>query len=182
MGLDMYLYAEKYVSSSDTFDKEHPIMFKDIKKIAGLEQLPTPDFANILVKQLVGYWRKANAIHGWFINNVANGVDECQEIHLNREQLETLRSDCIKALANPDREYQIENNKVFYLLCDYLNSLDQKITVDTYENPLKPSAGFFFGSNDLGDYYYSQLEYTVDLITTLLENSDQLEFIYRASW
>jgi hypothetical protein len=82
MGLDMYLYAEKYVGSSDTFDKEHPTMFKDIKKIAGLEQLPTPDFANILIKQLVGYWRKANAIHGWFINNVADGVDECQEIHL----------------------------------------------------------------------------------------------------
>ena len=67
-------------------------------------------------------------------------------------------------------------------MCDYLNTLDQKITVDNYENPLKPSAGFFFGSDDLGDYYYSQLEYTVDLITTLLEQSDQLEFLYRASW
>lgn len=182
MGLDMYLYAEKYVSSSDTFDKEHPNMFNKIKQIAGFEKLPTPDFSNILVKQLVGYWRKANAIHGWFINTIASGVDECQEIHLSREQLETLRDDCIKALANPSREYKVENPKVFYQLCDYLNSLETELTPETFENPLPPVEGFFFGGNELTEYYYNQLEYTVDLITTLLEQSNELEFMYRASW
>ena len=25
----------------------------------------------------VGYWRKANAIHGWFVRNVQNGKDDC---------------------------------------------------------------------------------------------------------
>jgi hypothetical protein len=174
MGLDMYLRAKNYLWGSA---EEDVAKAKQIAEILGFDlEVKEVTFRGM-------YWRKANAIHGWFINNVAEkGVDDCQEMNLSREQLETLRSDCIKALANPDRQYQIENNKVFYLLCDYLNSLDQKITVDNYENPLEPSAGFFFGSDDLGDYYYSQLEYTIDLITTLLEQSDQLEFIYRASW
>jgi hypothetical protein len=182
MGLDMYLSANKYVSASDYFDKDHPIMFNEILKTAKLEHLPATEFGSLIVKKNVGYWRKANAIHGWFVDNVADGVDNCQELHVGKEQLESLRSDCIKALANPDRKYEITSNKVFYLLCDYLNSLDQELTPDTYENPVKPTDGFFFGDSDLDDYYYEQLEYTIDLISSLLELPDELSFTYVASW
>ena len=133
------------------------------------------------VKQKVGYWRKANAIHNWVVSNCANGEDNCQEVHLSRDQLESLRNDCVIALANPDRKYEITNNKVFYLLCDYLNSLNQKLNADQYENPVQPAEGFFFGDTELDDFYYWQLEYTIDLITSLLEHAD-LEFSYRASW
>ena len=182
MGLDMYMYANKFVGSSDFMDKDHPSIFNEINKLSKLEQLPNPEFSSMNVRKTVGYWRKANAINGWIVSNCANGEDNCQEIHLNRDQLESLRNDCIVALANPDRKYEITNNKVFYLLCDYLNSLNQELDPDQYESPVQPAEGFFFGDTELDDFYYWQLEYTIDLITSLLEHSDELEFSYQASW
>lgn len=174
MGLDMYLYANKYINDENV---------DQIKKLAGTNNIPNPHITkSINVRQLVGYWRKVNAVHGWFIDRIASGVDECQEIYVSREQLENLRHDCIVALANPDRDYQIENQKVFYQLCDYLNKLETPIDPATYENPVPPVDGFFFGSNELTEYYYSQLEYTIDLITNLLELDDDFSFEYQASW
>ena len=174
----MYLYAEKYMGGNT----DKPELYAEIKNLAGLKDLPTPDFSNVVVKSMVGYWRKANAIHGWIVDRCGKGVDECQTIYLSDEDLLNLRNDCIKALANPSREYQIENNKVFYQLCDYLNKLEQPITVENYENPLQPVEGFFFGGNELSDYYFYQLEYTIDLITSLLESDQELNFTYQASW
>lgn len=174
MGLDMYLYAEKYVDNKNV---------NKLKELAGTNILPNPERTeSINIRQLVGYWRKVNAVHGWFVKHVANDVDDCQELYLSKEQLEQLRSDCIVALANPDREYEIENKKVFYQLCDYLNKLETPINLTTYENPIPPTEGFFFGNNELSKYYFSQLEYTIDLITSLLELDDNYSFHYRASW
>ena len=65
MGLDMYLYAEKYMGNDETNS------YAEIKNLAGLKDLPTPDFSNVIVKSMVGYWRKANAIHGWILISVA---------------------------------------------------------------------------------------------------------------
>ena len=35
----------------------------------------------------VGYWRKANQIHKWFVDNVQDGVDDCGEYKVTKEQL-----------------------------------------------------------------------------------------------
>jgi hypothetical protein len=173
MGLDMYLYANKYIYEKNV---------DQIKELAETNNLPNPKLSSsIHVRQLVGYWRKANAIHGWFVG-LANDVDECQEVYVSKEQLEQLRHDCIVALANPDRNYEIENQKVFYQLCDYLNKLENPIDPTTYENPVPPVDGFFFGGSELSDYYFEQLEYTIDLITDLLELDDDFSFHYQASW
>ena len=174
MGLDMYLYANKYLNNENV---------DQIKKLAGTNNLPNQNGTeSIYIRQLVGYWRKVNAVHGWFINKIASGVDECQELYISREQLEQLRQDCIVALANPERNYEIENQKVFYQLCDYLNKLETPINLANYNNPVPPVEGFFFGGNELSDYYFSQLEYTIDLITNLLELDDDFSFHYQASW
>jgi len=47
----------------------------------------------------LGYWRKANAIHAWFVKNVQNGIDECQEANVTREQLTELKSLCERVIA-----------------------------------------------------------------------------------
>jgi hypothetical protein len=91
MGLDMYLYAEKYMGGNT----DKPELYAEIKNLAGLKDLPTPDFSNVVVKSMVGYWRKANAIHGWIVDKCGKGVDECQTIYLSDEDLLNLRNDCI---------------------------------------------------------------------------------------
>jgi len=35
----------------------------------------------------VGYWRKFNALHAWFVDNVQGGVDECQSTIVTKKQL-----------------------------------------------------------------------------------------------
>ena len=43
------------------------------------------------------YWRKANAIHNWFVVNCQKGVDECQRTYIERSQLVELKDACDKA-------------------------------------------------------------------------------------
>ena len=46
----------------------------------------------------VAYWRKANQIHKWFVDNVCDGEDECNPHDVSLEQLTELRDLCMKVL------------------------------------------------------------------------------------
>jgi cysteine desulfurase len=46
------------------------------------------------------YWRKANQIHAWFVQNVQEGVDECERHWVPREKLVELRDLCLDVLEN----------------------------------------------------------------------------------
>jgi len=61
MGLDMYLYAKRHLRDYVPEDKK----IKD--EIA--DQLPDPFKGVQEIKVEIAYWRKANAIHKWFVNN-----------------------------------------------------------------------------------------------------------------
>ena len=55
-------------------------------------------------------------------------------------------------------------------------------TLTAVADPLEPTAGFFFGSTAKDEYYYRDLESTVDIINALLANDDRLDYYYQASW
>ena len=81
MGLDMYLTAKRYIYD---FDDEGTALRDALKDLSvnGME-----------VKELsyrAGYWRKANHIHKWFVDNVQDGVDNCAEYLVSVEDLEKL--------------------------------------------------------------------------------------------
>jgi hypothetical protein len=110
----------------------------------------------------VGYWRKANAIHGWFTNNLAGGVDECQEIYVSRLALSDLRNAC-KAVMSVSA------------------GVSKQDVAD--EVGLMPTEGFFFGGYELDEYYDNDLTYTIKMIDYLLKNTkESQDFIYQASW
>ena len=103
MGLDMYLVGKRYLSGFDEADKKVAEavgeMFSELKNIPGRFGTVSP------VKQVeaeVGYWRKANAVHDWFVKNVQDGEDDCKSYYVSREKLEELRSLCQRVLD--DRE------------------------------------------------------------------------------
>lgn len=104
------------------------------------------------------YWRKANAVHNWFVQYVQNGEDECKPHVVTREQLEDLIEDCMLVLSNRDDE-------------------------DIAEQVLPTSSGFFFGSTVYDEFYYSDISYTVDKLKEVLEKySEDYEFVYQSSW
>ena len=155
MGLDMYLKAKIFTNGyswSDESDKETYNAIVDAvggKWIADMES-PTAE-----VSITAGYWRKANAIHGWFVKNVQKNIDECFEHYVSREQLLELQKACQTVLANPDKAMEL----------------------------LPPYEGFFFGTYGLDDYYWSYIRETEALIGALLKKADnKWEFSYRSSW
>ncbi len=104
----------------------------------------------------VAYWRKANAIHGWIINN-ASVVDDCTPIHVSKMDLVQLRDDCQKVLDEGTQETALEL--------------------------LPPASGFFFGSTEIDDWYWQNIKETVEKLNTIIEeSSDDTEFEYHASW
>lgn len=56
------------------------------------------------VRVVAETWRKANSIHQWFVKNVQDNHDDCQEYHVNLKQLGKLVSDCDAALSSSHTE------------------------------------------------------------------------------
>ena len=106
------------------------------------------------------YWRKANAIHRWFVENVQNNEDECKPHVVTREQLEDLLEDSMLVLSNRD-------------------------DIELIEQVLPTASGFFFGGTQYDDWYFENVSYTVDKLKEVLENpsyDENTEFVYQSSW
>ena len=151
--------------------------------------------------QEVGYWRKANAIHGWFVRELANGVDECQEIVVPKIKMMELQALCLTALIKRSQDptpleetespkssksVPVDGQEMGEWLMEQMKmettlALLEKEFEDT-SDPLRPVAGFFFGGTEKDQYYYQDLMETAEIIRAALEEYPDGEFIYQASW
>ena len=147
MGLDMYLTASRLIWQHDKRDQ----------KIAMNIATQFPDIPGRLkeVEYEVAYWRKANAIHNWFVKNVQDGKDECEKFDVSIEQLQSLVSACKSVLAR--------------------HSLAEKL--------LPPTSGFFFGNTDIDDWYFEDLQKTINMLMPVIEaDMTGWDIQYRSSW
>ena len=157
MGLDMYLYKKTYVQNWD-FKKPEERYEIDIKLGGKPRADIKPDRIAYIIEQ-VGYWRKANAIHNWFVNEVQNGKDDCRDSYVEIDQLKKLLELCQQVLESRD--------------------LAPKL--------LPTVGGVFFGDTSYSEYYFSDLADTVKIITGLLEEEKQAgpdfgAIYYHSSW
>lgn len=165
MGLDSYLYKESYVKnwSFHTPEEKHSVVVsKGGKPRTDIQ----PERVSYII-ETVAYWRKFNAIHNWFVNKCADGVDECQKIYVSVEELKEL----LETLT-----------KVYDVLKDYEPDFEK---VDEEVRKLfPPTSGFFFGSTDIDGYFYQDVTETIDILTELLDEKTDgfVEYYYRASW
>lgn len=147
MGLDMYLTAKRYIYD---FDDEGKALREQLEsfKVNGME-----------VKELsyrAGYWRKANAIHKWFVDNVQEGSDNCGEYLVTTEQLERLLELVNEVLRNRDKA----------------------------DDLLPTHNGFFFGSLIYDEGYFDDLIQTKAIIENVLalDNFNRYDIYYSSSW
>lgn len=100
MGLDMYLYAEKYVSGYRHASNEaERSEYQSLVEQFGVADFISPDTPSATVRFVVAYWRKAHTIHQWFVSQVQDGKDECLPHYVRREKLEELRAACLLGLG-----------------------------------------------------------------------------------
>lgn len=154
MGLDMYLYASRYSSDAVWRDEDDRKVFKDILKAVDGESFIDKDLPSLTVDLKVGYWRKANQIHNWFVQNVQSGEDNCAEYYVDRDKLIELRDICKTVLAEKDKADEV----------------------------LPPQSGFFFGSTEIDEWYWQDIESTIEIIDKCLEMDDKWCFKYQSSW
>lgn len=160
MGLDMYLYARQYVSRFDYKDGERIDLpeFAALAETGPADLTKYGDYSGIEIEYPVLYWRKANAIHGWFVNECADGIDECQRIYVSRESLVKLRDLCQSVIKQPAMAGDI----------------------------LPPTSGFFFGTYEIDDWYMEDMKHTVNALNHILsvvpDDNWDWSFVYRASW
>lgn len=100
------------------------------------------------------YWRKFNALHGWFVNNAQNGVDDCEYYKVDETLL----------------------NELYNVLVDVQNTKNPK--------KLQPVGGFFFGSTEVDEWYWNDVESSIEKIEDIIQNFDweKYDLYYHSSW
>lgn len=156
MGLDMYLhrgYVRKCKFKTDYVDSDSKF------------DIAVTDFE----LEEVGYWRKSNHIHNWFVQNVQGDKDDCKDYVVTLSELRNLKNLCehILHFYNKDELEKAEEEALLLL---------------------PPVEGFFFGSQEIDEHYYNELQYTIKIIDGVLEShvdvSDEcpIVYVYHSSW
>lgn len=187
MGLDMYLTAETYVSGWEFLDEKSRAGYRKALSAAGLTKAAAdPDSPSATISVTVAYWRKANQIHAWFVENVQGGEDKCNTHRVEREQLVELRDLCKRVLASTHLSPGLIANG-YVITKEGTSPIFEEggMVVDSSvaEELLPNRSGFFFGSTDYDEYYVRDLEDTIKMLDRVLKHTPpDADFEYRASW
>jgi hypothetical protein len=152
MGLDMYLYKKNYIRT-ESFYREDLRNEVIVKTNGEIDSRIKPERIRYIVEE-VGYWRKANQIHKWFVDNVQEGNDNCGNYYVNSTTLEELLELCKKVQAD--------------------HSLAESL--------LPSASGFFFGGTEYDEWYFDSIDNTITIIEECLEDENADDFEYSSSW
>ena len=183
MGLDMYLSAKLHISK---YDKEYLEQAKEIRNLFP-EMFKSKNLDSIEISFEVGYWRKANQIHSWFVENCQGGKDECQDSYVERSQLIKLRDTCkqvIKLLEGiKKKKIKVESgfDKKGKTYTEQ-EVFDDEKKIKEVEDLLPTHSGFFFGGTEYDNWYVKDLKSTIKIINRCLKLPKDWSFEYVSSW
>lgn len=160
MGLDMYLSASRTIyqqwqRNEQTGESERSLdpVAVAVRAAIGVEFTSgNLDYTKVEIE--AAYWRKANAVHRWFVARCQDGKDDCNAYDVGREDLAELRDLCQQVSAD--------------------HTLAPKL--------LPTQDGFFFGHTDYDEWYFDDIESTIWQIDKALKLPEEWDFTYRASW
>lgn len=157
MGLDMYLEKRTFIGA----EYEHREVKGTCNITAEGKKVPIKFNRISSISESVGYWRKANQIHAWFVKNVQKGKDDCGEYIVSLEKLKELVANCKTVLKEKGKADKL----------------------------LPSQSGFFFGGTDYDECYFDDLKYTVKMLNALIKElekeyakKDFSEIYYHSSW
>ena len=151
MGLDMYLNKHTYVQQWQHIEEDKQYKVEVTK--GGQPTHINPKKVKYIIEE-AGYWRKANQIHQWFVDNVQKGVDDCGDYYVDTDDLEKLLDACEKVKAD-------------HSLADTL---------------LPSASGFFFGTTEYDEWYFNSIDNTIEILKEALADESDSSYYYSSSW
>lgn len=108
------------------------------------------------------YWRKANAIHDWFVKNCQEGNDDCRTTWVGETNIKELLDTLKKVLQNRTN-----------------TALIQEL--------LPTTEGFFFGGTEYDEYYFETIEKTIEVLQAEVDEMESMDeyyfdYYYHSSW
>jgi len=150
MGLDMYLDKRTYVKQWEHIDEAK--QYKVEVTRGGEPTNIDPKKVKYIIEE-AGYWRKANAIHKWFVDNCQDGVDDCRDAYVGFNDLQALLDLCRIVIIDKSKAEQL----------------------------LPSTSGFFFGNTEYDEWYYNDIQNTIEILEKAVEDKDG-EYYYSSSW
>jgi hypothetical protein len=160
MGLDMHLSKKTYVQNWDhhTPEERHEVIVKKGGKLVETIKAHRVKY----IEEEVAYWRKANHIHKWFVDNVQGGEDNCNQYYVENGDLVNLLEVCKKVKEDPSKAEEL----------------------------LPTTEGFFFGSTDYNEYYMKDIDYTIEILEEAISEYEleaankryNGDYFYSSSW
>lgn len=175
MGLDMYLRKKTYVGAN----YQHNNVKGIIKLTEGVENKKVAITLNRVseITENVAYWRKVNAVHNWFVENIQDGNDNCEEYYLSSDKMKELVELCKTSIEIVKKSPKITKIEKDWNGKDYNYEV---FNVDEEQIDLKTSSSFFFGEVEYTTYYLDGLEETISQLEPLL--LEEGSFYYQSSW
>lgn len=138
--------------------------------------LPTENVDSICYEIIC--WRKANAIHRWFVENIQDGKDDCEYYSVSIDELKSF----LKTLKRVE-EIKLEIIKEH-------GSIKKDISLrhkDELSRILPPQEGFFFGNAEYGEWYFEDVSSTIVELEKEFKfidenNKLEIEYEYSSSW
>ena len=213
MGLDQYLLAKLYVGanydhngvSGSVHLTKQPMKFtreegyvpapdsekEDIVHLNGdgLKKLSSLEFS-------AAYWRKANMIHKFFVDTLAEGNDDCSEMFVPRDVLVDLLAKCKLVMAHIEaagtEEGMVQNGYTMekgedgeYTKTPIMEpGTVYKADMSFCAKILPTTDGFFFGSTAYDQWYVMDIQETIEQLEAILNDElfNNCDFLYQASW
>lgn len=155
MGLDMYLRTNSKRLCQEINDADD-----------ALESILIP-------RGIAIQWRKANAIHKWFVDTVQGGNDDCGIYEVEVGELAMLHDTCKRVLESTRLvDAYVENGETMDADGSWKPIIQngQKLEDASLAMELLPTqSGFFYGSTDYDQGYWWDLMYTVEKLGRLLD-------------
>ena len=173
MGLDQFLSAKKVISGGQWSTDYERRIHAEIISAVDASEIVGDDHPYVTVDITVAQWRKANAIHNWFVDNVQGGEDDCGKYSVSHEELWNLHEVCLKVLGEFGWGETVNG--------EWLSERGSAYA----EVHLPTTEGFFFGNTKYDEWYLEGLRYTVDQLWKLLTEfipSKGWSFEYSSSW
>lgn len=132
------------------------------------------------------YWRKANAIHQYFVTYGKLAHDGAQDVgyyYIDKQDLIHLIERITSVLNGPEISETITYHKIADDMNEVHEDVKYNLDIELAKEILPTTSGFFFGSTEYNHWYHEDLVRTLDLIKGEIAAVPHNEtWYYYASW